>query len=255
MDGGYYISHRALRSVSLAVLLTDDLTGKPVTGSNARAWIENAKPPIKKNDGWFVFTDLENKEYTLLAEGGHYQRSSVSFTAKNGPLQTMTIRLRPARTYPAPPGCLRIEGQADPETEIIVYVPDKQSAFKLLADAPEGTDEITVFHSDALSLEGGMFCLLSADGSSENFTIKGTVPGREHCYRIDPPLSRSYPRVGSYMVASYAVSADSKGKFFLILKDYKAGSNIVFLSDGGRKREFNSCETNCLCPDLTKESL
>ena len=51
MDGSYLIASRSLRRVSLAVMLVDDLTGTAITGSNARAWIENGKPPIKKNDG------------------------------------------------------------------------------------------------------------------------------------------------------------------------------------------------------------
>ena len=81
MDESVIISHRTLCRVSLAVLLIDELTGAAITGSNARAWIENEKPPIKKGDGWFVFTDLLPGDYTVLAEGVQYLRQTVDVTA------------------------------------------------------------------------------------------------------------------------------------------------------------------------------
>ena len=63
--------------------------GRQITGSNARAWIEKEKPPIKKNDGWFVFTDLRPGCYTVNAEGGQFILSSKNVNIPEGSMQML----------------------------------------------------------------------------------------------------------------------------------------------------------------------
>ena len=94
MEGSVLISHRSKRRVSLAVLLIDDLTGMPVRGSNARAWIEGEKPPIKKNDGWKSFYEAlpatflgkihktEGVKIYISARGETFTKSACAFIIK-----------------------------------------------------------------------------------------------------------------------------------------------------------------------------
>ncbi len=252
MEGSVLISHRSKRRVSLAVLLIDDLTGMPVRGSNARAWIEGEKPPIKKNDGWSVFTDLCPGSFELCAEGGHYIRQQISITIAAGEILTRTIRLKPARTYPVPPGCLRIEGRSEPGAEITVYAQDKQSAFKLLADAKQGSTQLQVFHADTVNLSGSLFRLITSDGESENVTLESGQPGAENTYELKQPLEYGHPRVGTSLIPASSAIADENGRFFLVLKRCPGNSKIICRSKGTAEicREYENNNNGCLCPEL-----
>ena len=250
MDEPVIIAHRALHRVSFAVLLIDELTGAAITGSNARAWIEGERPPVKKGDGWFVFTDLEPKTYTVLFEGGHYQRQSVECTPDGGKPQTMRVCLRPARTYPLPPGCLRIEGRAEPDAEVTVFVPNRKSAFKLLADADKGGDTLKIYHGDAVNPEGGTFRIQASDGTGENIFVRASLG--ENTYRILSPLRNSYHRIGTLLVPASVSEADENGRFFMVIKGCHASAAIVCEANGQNKvrKEYVRGDSNCVCPDL-----
>ena len=234
MDDLIIVSDRMLRKVSVAVFLTDDVTGTPVTGSNARAWIPGEKPPIKKNDGWFVFTDLSPGRYSIFAEGGKFQRQSAECDICDIGYQTITIRLRPSRTYPDIPGYLRIEGKAEADAEITVYVQDKQSAFRLLADAEKDSTVIYVFHSENDNLEGGSFRLMASDGGGENVTVLSGDKDNRMMYKLSRPLERDYPRVGSVLVPVASARADDKGRFFLVLRGSSSSARIICEASGSR---------------------
>ena len=234
MDDLIIVSDRMLRRVSLAISLIDDVTGNAVTGSNARAWIPEEKPPVRKSDGWFVFTDLTPGRYTIFAEGGKFQRQSADCDISGGGYQTITMRLRPARTYPDIPGYLRIEGRAEAGAEITVYVTDKQTAFKLLADAEKGGTGIHIFHGENENLAGGTFRLLASDGEGENVTVLSADENDRMLYRISVPLERDYPRLGTVLVPTASTRADEKGRFFLVLKGSSSCARIICEAAGSR---------------------
>ena len=251
MDGSVIVSHRTLHRVSLAVLLIDELTGSAITGSNARAWIENERPPIKKGDGWFIFTDLSPRRYTVLAEGGHYQRLSADCVLDAKERQTLRLCLRPSRTYPVPYGCLSVNGKAEPGAEVTAYVLNRQSAYKLLADAAKGGDTLTVFHTEGADLEGGTFRLISSDGKEENVTVRSKIG--ENAYRLLSPLGGDYPRIGSLMVPAVTATADRSGRFFMALKG-SSSAKIVCEAKGSRtvRREYEHerGDSDIICPVL-----
>ncbi len=251
MDGGFLIASRALQRVSLAVMLIDDLTGAAITGSSARAWIERAKPPIKKNDGLFVFTDLSAGEYTVCAEGGNYRRQEMNIVTDRDRMQTMTLRLRPARTYHVPEGCLRIDGTAEPGAEITVYAPDRQSAFKLLSDANAGSKCISVFHSERVTLEGSGFRLMTSGSDEENVFFTLSKGGGS--YELQAPLKADHPRVGSMLVPAFTDVADKKGRFFIVLRSVPSSAKVICEAKGSAclRREYEAGSKGCICPVLT----
>lgn len=250
MDEPVIIAHRALHRVSFAVLLIDGLTGAAITGSNARAWIEGERPPVKKGDGWFVFTDLEPKTYTVQFEGGHYQKQSVECTAGGESPQTIRVCLPPARTYPLPPGCLRIEGRAEPYAEITVFVPNRKSAFKLLADAESGTDTLKIYHGEAVNPEGETFRIQASDSTGENILVRKSLGSNS--YRILHPLQNGYHRIGTLLVPASVSVSDGSGRFFMVIKGCHSTAAIVCEANGKSKvrKEYVRGDSNCICPDL-----
>lgn len=252
MNDGMIISHRTIHSVSLGVFVVDDLTGNPVTGSNARVWIDNNRPPIKKGDGWFVFTDLENKEYTVNAEGGFYNKTSINCVADDSGTKTVTIRLSPTRSYPVPEGMLRVEGKAEPFAEITVCVADRNISCKLLSDAEQNSSELMIYHTDNAVLDGCLFRLIS-DDTEEDISITGSLSDDKRKYGLMSPLREFHPRTGSILYPLCKTKTDKNGLFFLVIKSCSASARFVFEARGSKYicKEYDRCEQSCLRPDLT----
>ena len=251
MDGSVIISNRTLRRVSFAVLLIDDLTGRAITGSNARAWIENEKPPIKKGDGWFVFTDLVPGEYSVNAEGGHYTLQSVTCSFEDGKPQTLRICLKPSKTYPVPYGFLRIEGKAEPNAEVTIFMQSKQGALKLLSDAEKGSDTLHVFHAEGADLEGGTFRIIAQSGAEETVFIRAKQPN--NTYMLLSPLQNDYTRVGTILTSTTVTAADKNGRVFAVLNSAAKDAKIVCEAKGEKtvRKEYERGDSDCICPDLT----
>lgn len=245
------VSSRTLRRVSLAVLLIDDLTGRAITGSNARAWIENEKPPIKKGDGWFVFTDLLLRQYTVNAEGGHYMKQSVSCGLDGGKVQTLRICLKPSKTYPVPYGFLRVEGKAEPSAEVTVYMLSRQSSFKLLSDAEKGGDSLNIFHGSGADLEGGTFRVIAQGGAEETVFLREKLS--DNTYGLLSPLQNDYPRIGTVLVSATVAEADKNGRFFAALNGAAKDAKIVCEAKGEKtvRKEYELEDSDSVCPDLT----
>ncbi len=253
MNDHILISHRIISSVSLGVFVVDDLTGNPVIGSNVRVWIDHQKPPIKKGDGWFVFTDLACQSYTIHAEGGFYQKTSLDYSVSDSMTKTVTIRLTPSRNYPVPEGMLRVEGKADPFAEITVCLPDKNSSCKLLTDAEKNSSELMIYHTDLAVLDGCCYRLVS-DGFEEDITIANSLSENHKQYRLTDPLREFHPRTGSVLFPLKKTRADQNGSFFLVIRSCSETAGIVFESRGVRfvRREYHREGQTCLRPDLTE---
>ena len=257
MDVFFPIGHRAISRVTLAVLLIDDLTGRQITGSNARAWIEKEKPPIKKNDGWFVFADLRPGCYEVNAEGGQFVSCITKVEIKEGSIQMMSIRLRPGRVYPVPSGCLRVEGRAEPGSKVTIINCNKASGFKLLSDCRSGDDKVSVFHPDGVRLDGRSFRLTGNDGSSE-LVFLSTASGtdcKNGCYQLSKPLKGDYSRIGSILMPAYSADTDETGKFFMILGAGASSGKLICESVGSvtATKTYDKIDTQCFRPDLTEK--
>lgn len=97
----------------LVVLPVDDLTGRPVTGSNVRVsvkdgelWAGNGRPvrtPVVKGDGYRVFMGWPEGEVTLLFESGIYEETQVTIRPEElTEDEIVTVRLTPNASYPKP---------------------------------------------------------------------------------------------------------------------------------------------------------
>ena len=86
----------------LVVLCMDELTGRPVTGSNVRVTIDGEKPPVIKEDGYRVFGNLHGRDTVMVhCESGIYESVEVEVDLKErDPLEVLEIVLSPAEAYP-----------------------------------------------------------------------------------------------------------------------------------------------------------
>ncbi len=246
-------SRRMVTRFSIAVLLTDDLTGAPVTGSNARVWIEGQKPPVRKPDGRHIFVDLPEGEYVLIAEGGIYSRTEVKCTVSDGRTESLTVRLVPNRQYPVSSDTLCIEGNAEPGAVIRTYPADKTSAYKLLYDVKKGSDIVGIYHGDNANIEGKLLKIISPDDKGEYIRIKSGENSERSEYRLTEKLRGSYPKIGTVVAPVSECTADADGRFMILLRS-GAGRELVCEAQGSGKpvrRTIDISGTGCVKADLT----
>ena len=88
-------------SQTLVVLCIDKETGRPVTGSNVRVFIDGAKPPVIKEDGYRIFLNVTEKQFTVRCESGIYEPQEVEVDLNEwDESQVLTIELTPGQAYP-----------------------------------------------------------------------------------------------------------------------------------------------------------
>ncbi|MBR1627815.1 MAG: DUF4255 domain-containing protein [Lachnospiraceae bacterium] len=87
---------------SLVVLCIDKETGRPVTGSNARVYIEGVKPPVIKDDGYRVFLRVSDKEsVTIHCQSGIYEPCEREIDLQEwDDSEVVEIELEPGESYP-----------------------------------------------------------------------------------------------------------------------------------------------------------
>ena len=243
MDKFGVITSRSIRRVSLVVMLIDDFTGKVITGSNARVWIENEKPPIKKSEGWNVFLNLSEGEYILNAEGGFYSRSTVACKIVDEKSDIVTIRLLPNSLYPIPSDCLRIEGNGEPESKVVIYSDDKSAAFKLLSDIKKGTQTIGIYHPDAVNIEGKMLNIISSDGKSEFIRVGSKSENEKFEYKILDKIKNDFSKVGTILVTATETIVDEDGKFFIFLRSCSQENTEIVCELLGKKAKKKVIKT------------
>ena len=91
------------KHTSLVVLPVDDYTGRPITGSNVRVYIEGQKPAVVKGDGYRVFMEIPDGPITLGFMSGLYENQELTLTPEEWQSEeVLTVRLTPGAGYPKP---------------------------------------------------------------------------------------------------------------------------------------------------------
>ena len=107
---------RIRRRVSLVVQPIDDVTDQPVVKSGIHIWIGGEPLPIRKTEGYYIFTDLCREQAVLSMEGDGYETRHLAITLReNGAdWQLLRPRLTPGKNHPLAGQTVRILGTAEP---------------------------------------------------------------------------------------------------------------------------------------------
>ncbi|MCC8024465.1 MAG: hypothetical protein LIP16_04080 [Clostridium sp.] len=206
-------------SVSFVVMLLDDFNNKVISGSSARVWIPNEKPPIPKAGGYYVFTDVRQRQFELLVESAMYesQRVEMDLAGLHSPGQIIKLRLVPNRSYLLPSGTTCVEGRAEPGSQIRIFTTRHVNPMKLLYDYShrgEGAQELKLYHPEEADMEGRLLYIEHKSGTGEFFRI--LKAGQEAgTYILPEPLCNSYKKIGTALYPVYGARADQRGEFFL----------------------------------------
>lgn len=208
--------------VSLAVAAIDDFSGRPVTRSQLHVWIDGERPPVVKEGGYFLFTDLKNTHPVIHLEGPMFYRQDIIFDTHKWMQykgKVLKVRMIPNRSYPIPRHTTCIQGHAAPGSTVLAYNTGLKEPLKLLYPYTAGQEDICIFHPDDMDLEGKRFYIRGKDGTSQEvFKIAGRIQAGEqekNRYGLALPLMHAYKKIGTAIYPVYVSKADQAGEFYL----------------------------------------
>lgn len=216
---------RLTSRVTVVVQVLDDFTDRVISGSavQVRAVGLMAKP-IRKSDGYFVFTADQGPIRQIAVESLFYEKEIVTLEPKalNPRHPVLKIRLKPNRRYTAPEPMTGLEGRAEPGSEIQVIYSSHPQPLKLLYDykydGREKGREIRLFHPEKKDLSGRTMAILSKEHPEpELFHILEMTDREQGICRLSKALSRSYKKIGATVLPVYTTRTDEEGNFFLFL--------------------------------------
>jgi hypothetical protein len=236
------------RRVSVAVLVLDDFTGRPVTAADLKvSAAELLERPVRKGDGYFLFLDSPVPTLTITARAWAYHTATVQADLSALPPLRPVVRLRltPNRNYSIPMQTTCLEGDALPGTQVRMFCLNDPKPLRLLydyaVDGPEGGRQIQIYAPDGADLAGRHFALLrKGEEQAECFCVLDRLEETEGGCLLTAPLARDCKKAGATLLPVLSAAADEKGRYFLpmcslAVKSYRC--RVLWAPPGGSWRE------------------
>jgi len=214
------------RKVSLAVLVVDDFSGKPVVSPDVTVTAaEMLTRPVRKGDGYFLFLDcpVPALEVSVRAWAYHPVTVRVELAALSPLRPVVKLRLTPNRNYSIPYQTTCLEGTAPAGTELRVVCENDPRPLRLLYDyetrgALEGK-LLLLYDPTASDPEGREFALFrKGESEPECFTVREAAEDEEGGCLLTAPLARDCKKAGATVLPVAAARSDGEGRFFLPLR-------------------------------------
>ncbi len=204
--------------VSLVVAAIDDFSNKAISGNGLHVWIEGEKPAIKKEEGYYIFVNLQRTEFILNVEGGIYYKQQLHIDNEklfHYSRKILKVRMIPNRSYPIPQNTTCIEGVTRKNSVILAYSEEHVNPYKLLYPY-EGEENIHIFHPEDVDIEGKLLLIKNKDETQmEFFQVEEKTEEEKKTYRLPSTLKGTYKKVGTVIYPVYTVEADKNGEFYL----------------------------------------
>ena len=211
--------------VAVAVLVIDDFNDKILSGSAVQVRIVGLPDkPIRKSDGYFVFTTGRNEIRQIEVESHFYHKAVINLEpGKLNPQRpVLKVRLQPNRLYAAPGNVTFLEGRAKPDSEIQVIPEIHHQNLKLLYDYQKDGKtedrEISLFQAEKKDLAGKNLAIREKEQKEpEVFQILETTDQEQGTFLLAEALSKGYKKAGTTILPVYTTKADARGEYFLLL--------------------------------------
>lgn len=230
--------------VSLVIAAVDDFTGRPVSGSQLHVWIDGERPPVAKEGGYYIFTNLRTAHPVIHLAGPVFHRQEIVLDEKKRMQyegKVLKVRMIPNRSYPVPRGTTCVQGHAAPGSTVLAYNKTLKEPFKLLYPYTAGQEEIRIFHPDEMDLEGKSFCIRNKEGTQQELLQIARQPAAfetSGLYQLYLPLAHSYRKIGTVIYPVYVSKADQSGDFYLPAAGIDTDTAVfVFWMEGSEQRQ------------------
>ena len=159
------------------------------------------------------------------------------------------VRLKPDWVYRLPMGSTSIRGYGKPNKRLFVIPEDENQYYKLLHPylQKEGEKlEIAIYNPEQKDLEGKLFEIVDKKTNQRDMFLLLKKDGQD-CYRLNQPLSHSYPKVGSRIYQVYSCETDEEGKYYLpmwLVGNGEIKCRIFFEEEEGKEVVIYAGENN-----------
>lgn len=225
--------------VSLVVQLVDDYTDQVLHGAGISIEVDGNRKPVRKADGFFVFTNLCEDRVLLRVNAPLYQEEihSVDLNRLDNKYCLIKLRLKPNRSYGLPKGTTCIEGKAEPRGQIFAYLPKSNAFCKLLFDAKKKTENgvpvIKVYNPENMDLEERYLMLVNEEEKKEELIrIVRLIDKENGVYQMEDALKNDYKKIGSRLYLVATSTANQEGNYFLPLKSVNKQDTECILMEG-----------------------
>lgn len=229
--------------VSLVVSAIDDFNNKPISGNKLRVWIEGEKPAIQKEEGYYVFVNLQREKFVLNLEGGLYHKKQIEIDAEKLSQyagETLKVRMMPNRSYPIPANTTCIEGKAAKNQTILAYSETYMEPYKLLYAYQSGKKSMNIFHPEDMDIEEKMLFIKNKDETQiEFFKVEKKEEEEKKVYSLHEPLKNSYKKIGTVIYPVFTIQTDKNGEFYLPINNIyedKIAFNFCMADGTGDKK-------------------
>ena len=218
--------------VSFVVIPIDDFTNKVILDKSINMFVSglNVKP-IKKQDGFFVFTNIDEMNIDLTINSYSYNTSKLTIDTieLNHLNPIIKVRLKPNDKYNFPNNTTCIRGKGKPNTTIVIIQNNKNNIFKLFDDSIKESLILKIYNPLNIDLVEKSF-IISVKGSipREKFNIIEFNEITQE-YILDRHLKEDYKKeICEISIIDY-IDISEDGIFFLPLKNVTKEQNEVVI--------------------------
>lgn len=209
-------------TLSFAVLVIDDFTDKRI--SFVSIFLNGCrKNPIQKTEGYYIFTNIIEKQITILIEAVNYKTETRNIDLTDIlQYSIIRVRLKPEKTYSFPKNTTYLEGKGIAFSQIRLLCYQNIKYFKLCYDysVAEDANSIRIYSPERLDLEGKKFGIVEKKTNRyEYFTILEKKREQQETYLLERKLERDYKKMGTCIYSVLETTADKEGYFFLPIKE------------------------------------
>lgn len=229
--------------VSLAVLAIDDFTGRVIVSPGLRASLKaegiRVQKPLRKPEGFFVFTGLTDRVVSLVMEGAGYQKEErqVDLTRLKPGEPVIRVRMRPDRTYPDRGNAIALVVALPKDTEFFVFCPGGSRNKRLLGDYKKGDEEMGIYQEEPEELEGKTCCAADKNDRYQVFCLGAPTDREKGIYRLERAPGQGYKKIGTRIYPADFVKSTEEGEYFLLLRRYgPADTEYICVAERGGKR-------------------
>lgn len=279
--GGKGESSRLIRIGGvLAVLPIDAFTGKTILTRDFTVEIKGVRPPVRKQDGYFVFSDVptacaekgmdSSGKGTVVAvwlRGRGYQETVLHVsTASVSPIDpVITVRMNPDASYPFPPHTVRMEGRLSVNCCLRAACLHREGSLRLAEDYHAGEETVALYRGGRSNLTGSLLYIEKEPAAMENnaacgcFLLLGEAErGGTGRYRLAEPLKDSFGRLEARLYpARMQTTKEREAHYFFAFHGEKAARRSADPDGKGTVPDGNGTKTGCdmLCLVETTEGI
>lgn len=229
--------------LSCAVLFRDAFSGEPVTGGiQVRVLCKNAKKPVKKPGGYWLFLDVGQKEFEAEITSPIYQTRRILLRA-DGREEAEEIFLYPSSSYPVKAGSTMVTGTVKPGIQLYFHLEEEELACRLFQDCKKGEEQLSIFMKGEADRQCRNWYIWNREQKSGEYVqIQGLTEDSEQS-RLRVPLQIGYRRKNTALYPAYECTADEEGSFFLILGRLRERTYTMhYQYMDGKKKISGECE-------------